>query len=447
MTRHVFTQESTVAESQIDGKVSTGSFRVTGWKGLGTVNRSVMQFHTEFAMQATVYEMVGAMSVASMTTVAAVSFARGAGAPAFEIEDIASRNTSTGVFLGPFMTAMPITYAYMLGGPIDLGATGGTRDFTVNVAFAGRNTVMINGVATPSAVVTTNVIQAGATVNHDVTALQLGAGNNVLKGTAYADAVDMGRGNDVVVGMGGDDGLWGNYGNDTLAGGLGDDTLLGQAGNDKLRGDGGNDLLSGGIGADVLLGGEGSDRLDAGAGADTLDGAAGGDHLSGGDGDDYMVGGDGADRLDGGSGNDKLYGGTGRDVVVGWGGHDTLVGGAGTDVLVGGAGGDILWGGGPAGERDQFLFSAVSHSAARTGAFDEIRDFRSGVDVIDLRAIDGNTDTAANDALRFSGAAPTAHAVWFFGGYVRVDVDGDARADMMIALTGVGAVRADDFLL
>jgi Ca2+-binding RTX toxin-like protein len=58
--------------------------------------------------------------------------------------------------------------------------------------------------------------------------------------------------------------------------------LSGGAGNDTINGLAGNDLLSGLGGADQLFGGDGNDILDGGAGNDTLDGGAGVDFLSGG---------------------------------------------------------------------------------------------------------------------------------------------------------------------
>ncbi|HEY6056369.1 MAG TPA: hypothetical protein VIU86_20735, partial [Gaiellaceae bacterium] len=55
-----------------------------------------------------------------------------------------------------------------------------------------------------------------------------------------------------------------------LAGGGGDDVLLGRAGNDTLVGGAGNDLIDGGAGNDVLVGGTGDDRILGGLGSDTI---------------------------------------------------------------------------------------------------------------------------------------------------------------------------------
>ena len=81
-----------------------------------------------------------------------------------------------------------------------------------------------------------------------------------------------GEGNDVLMGMGGDDHLSGGAGNDVLFGGAGNDTLLGGHGNDVLLGGSGNDTLTGGAGNDILIGGSGVDTFvwnlaDAGTGS------------------------------------------------------------------------------------------------------------------------------------------------------------------------------------
>ena len=65
------------------------------------------------------------------------------------------------------------------------------------------------------------------------------------------DFINGGRGNDVIMGLGGDDRLNGAAGNDTLYGGTG---------NDRLKGGTGNDTLWGGGGTDTLIGGKGNDR-------------------------------------------------------------------------------------------------------------------------------------------------------------------------------------------
>lgn len=222
-------------------------------------------------------------------------------------------------------------------------------------------------------------------------------------GNALANLMIGGAGSDALNGLGGNDEIAGNSGDDTLAGGNGEDLLWGEAGADMLIGGWQSDTLSGGTGADRLVGDQewlssqgANDRLDGGDDADLLIGDAtniygsgkgGSDRLTGGAGNDILIGdGDvmtdsakgGADTLEGGDGNDWLYG-DGREwaATVG-GGADKLYGGNGTDHLIGGGGNDLLAGGAGA---DWFVFAPGS------GA-DEISDFTSGADHIDLSAFD-----------------------------------------------------------
>ena len=87
--------------------------------------------------------------------------------------------------------------------------------------------------------------------------------------------------------------------------------------------------------------------------------------MNGGRGDDIIYGDEGDDKLVGRDGNDMLFGGAG---------NDRINGGNGNDILTGGEGDDTLWGG--AGE-DVFVFSNSSGS-------DKIRDFESGIDLLDF---------------------------------------------------------------
>jgi len=171
------------------------------------------------------------------------------------------------------------------------------------------------------------------------------------------------RGNDRLIGGGGDNYLDGGHGRDFLFGRDGDDVLIGGQDNDVLIGNGGDDQLDGGSGDDLLVGrgghddlyaGAGSDRVSGGGGDDYLEGDSGddvlfGDHgddvLDGGDGNDVLIGRVGADRLRGGVGNDRLSGGRGDDLLDGGDGDDRLIGQFGTNVLLGGAGADLLLGG------------------------------------------------------------------------------------------------------
>jgi VCBS repeat-containing protein len=97
-----------------------------------------------------------------------------------------------------------------------------------------------------------------------------------------------------------------------------------------LNGGSGNDALEGGKGNDILNGGSGNDELDGGKGNDILNGGAGNDELDGGKGDDTLNGGAGNDELDGGKGDDiAIY--TASENI---GSTDEYKGGEGFDTLV-----------------------------------------------------------------------------------------------------------------
>lgn len=249
--------------------------------------------------------------------------------------------------------------------------------------------------------------------------IRRGAADFTGNGNALANAMIGGAGSDILNGLGGNDEIAGNSGDDTLTGGNGEDLLWGESGADMLIGGWQSDMLSGGAGADRLVGDQewlssqgANDRLDGGGDADLLIGDAtniygsgkgGSDRLTGGTGNDILIGdGDvmtnsakgGADTLEGGDGNDWLYG-DGREwaATVG-GGADKLYGGNGTDHLIGGGGNDLLSGGAGA---DWFVFAPGS-------GIDEISDFASGADHIDLSAFD-----IAFEQLRFTTSADGTH--------------------------------------
>ncbi|NBW75005.1 MAG: hypothetical protein EBR34_04320 [Sphingomonadaceae bacterium] len=152
-----------------------------------------------------------------------------------------------------------------------------------------------------------------------------------------------------------------------------------------------NDIKSG-AGIQVLSGLGGNDTLNAGAGADTI------------------YGGDGNDSITGGSGNDKLFGGAGKDV---------------------------------------FVFRQDSVTA---NDFDEIFDFVSRQDKIDLRAIDANINTARNDSFtaiwgaEFSKKAGELQIKAYADGtLISGDVNGDGVADFSIMVHGIAKLQSTDF--
>ncbi len=191
----------------------------------------------------------------------------------------------------------------------------------------------------------------------------------------------------------------------------------GGAGNDGLFG--GQDasdltVASGGSGNDYFQEGPGTDTFDGGAGVDTVtyQSATSAVHVSlatigpqiTGDGTDTLTGiekvvgsnfsdtlvaGAGGSALNGAGGNDVLIGGPGADVLNGASGNDRLTGGAGPDLMTGLSGSDV------------FAFVAMSDSAH--DAPDTITDFTSGVDKIDLSAIDADTGRSGHQHFHVGG--------------------------------------------
>ena len=275
--------------------------------------------------------------------------------------------------------------------------------------------------------------------------------------------------------------LYGNFGDNTLSGLAGTDTLYGDLGTDTLYGGEGNDILQGDADNDALYGGEGNDLLNGGTGADVMDGGSGNDiyvvdslidqandSLGGQDdgGIDLVqasvthtlgvrieqltltgtaaINGTGNglnNTLTGNSANNVLSGLDGNDILIGGAGNDTINGGNGNDVLTGGSGRDLLNGG--AGS-DRFDYNAVSESSDALTR-DVITGFAGAGtalgDQIDLRDIDANTLLSGNQAFTWKGATPGgAGTVWYSGGVLYGNVDGDATPEFQIQLVGTPAL-------
>lgn len=248
----------------------------------------------------------------------------------------------------------------------------------------------------------------------------------------------------------------GNYiggagGDDTLSGAGGNDTLIGGVGDDELNGGAGADLLNGGAGADVLSGGAGGDTYVIKDAADTVIEAAGGgndvvqayvDHVLAAN----------VERLElmetavSGTGNDlanTLTGNALANVLNGMGGADTLIGAEGADSLTGGSG------------ADRFVFRLGDSGVdGDPGSRDVVMDFVHGEDRLDLRQIDANIATMADEAFSFigtgafSGASGQLRYEAFAGGVtVLADLDGDMVADFSFNLLDQTKLIAGDFML
>lgn len=352
---------------------------------------------------------------------------------------------------------------------------------------AGTDTIRLTG----------DVAYQRLTLDAAASVEQLDLGAYRLWGTAYGETfdfsgltsvayrgqyIDLGASDDAFTGHIGADFVRGGIGNDTLTGGAGNDVLSGGAGEDRLDGGAGNDvLLIDSRDTDILIGGDGIDTvrqegateryrliLDAASGVERLDragyaltGSSVGDvfdfsglnRVSGdgpvialGGGDDSFTGWGGADAVSGGDGVDTLRGGGGNDALAGDAGDDFLSGGVGNDRLTGGAGADRLNGGGGA---DLFIFARPGDTAGGT-VRDVVRDFATGVDRVDLSAMDANSTTAGNQAFAYiGGAAFGDHAgeLRFAGGALQGDINGDGVADFSIRIIGSTQVVATDFIL
>ncbi|MGZ8407595.1 MAG: M10 family metallopeptidase C-terminal domain-containing protein, partial [Caulobacteraceae bacterium] len=130
------------------------------------------------------------------------------------------------------------------------------------------------------------------------------------------------------------------------------------------------------------------------------------------------------ERAAGGSGNDHLTGNDAANRLTGNGGRDWLDGGLGRDVLSGGAG------------RDKFVFDVLD--AAR----DRIADLADN-DKIDLHLIDADITLGDNQAFvlvdgfgHHAGEATLLYKAGTDTTLLKLDVDGDGRADMTVAIAG-----------
>ncbi|WGM40407.1 hypothetical protein [Caulobacter sp. NIBR1757] len=301
-------------------------------------------------------------------------------------------------------------------------------------------------------------------------------GNDALTGASADDqlyGLDFG---DVLRGLAGADRLFGGTGGDILEGGDGDDQLDGGADGDKLFGGNGADQLTGGDGNDRLDGGAGIDILTGGTGNDVLDGGAGADSLSGGLGNDvYLIGagdtatesvGEGydivrteqggwvlganfeglelqgaadidgygngeANNLQGNAGANRLDGGAGVDTINGQDGDDVILGGLGNDLLRGGTGADsfvVAHAFGPVLETDQ----VYDFSAAEGDRLD-----LSGAYVGTLSLVSSFGKHAGEMTLTFAGGITT----------LRLDINGDGRADYQMKINGDATAESGDWLL
>jgi serralysin len=154
------------------------------------------------------------------------------------------------------------------------------------------------------------------------------------------------------------------------------------------------------------------------------------------------------ERAIGGSGDDILSGNESSNSLRGGGGNDILAGGLGNDRVEGGDGADI------------FVFASTYHSSGylirsdgKKFLPDVLTDFTSGIDKIDLSAIDADLGTAENEAFAFIGTGVFTHQagqlryeVLDGRAHIFADTDGNGRADLEIIANST-QILATDFIL
>ncbi|NVO23774.1 M10 family metallopeptidase C-terminal domain-containing protein [Donghicola mangrovi] len=154
------------------------------------------------------------------------------------------------------------------------------------------------------------------------------------------------------------------------------------------------------------------------------------------------------ENLIGGSNSDKLTGDAEDNVLRGGGGGDVLKGSSGADTLIGGSGSDRLFAGSDR-DTDVFVFETADDSSTGRRR-DQILQFDSGEDYIDLSDIDADLRASGNQSFDFAASA-SANSVWVTdtGRHILVsaDVDGDRRADFEILIKNVGSLQEDNFIL
>lgn len=315
--------------------------------------------------------------------------------------------------------------------------------------------------------------------------------NNTITGNVASNKLEGGEGNDTLNGGGG---------SDTLSGGIGNDRLLAGAGNDVfVANDAGRDQYNGGAGKDTVnyesatqtvtvnlasgtasslkgsidklisiedvIGGSGNDEITGNAANNILNGGAGDDSLAGGAGNDIYIIDTAADFIKevankgidtvqssvsftlgqyienltlAGSSALSATGNDAANLLVGNVADNTLTGGLGQDVLTGGSGADC------------FVFTALADSGVTSKTQDIIRDFSVGSDLIDLAALDADSQVVGNQS--FVGFIDS-NAMFSAAGQLKIkenvlyaNVDSDSLAEFSVKLTGISVLTMNDIL-
>ena len=261
-----------------------------------------------------------------------------------------------------------------------------------------------------------------------------GAGNGVIFGnTTFNQTMKGGAGNDV---------YYVRSANTTVVENAGEGTDMVRASVDHtLSSDVENLFLE--VGGLTGTGNTLNNSIVGSSGNDIAYGMDGNDLLRGNDGDDILWGGNGFDTLRGDNGIDKLYGEAGDDSLNGGADNDFLDGGIGNDLLMGGTGNDVMTGGAGC---DTFRFYAAD---VATYSVDQITDFTSGQDKIDLKQIyPGGGRFSFIGTQGFHNVVGELHYTVVNGSaVVEGDINGDGKADFSIKLDNVTKLSAADFVI
>jgi Ca2+-binding RTX toxin-like protein len=310
--------------------------------------------------------------------------------------------------------------------------------------------------------------RADATLTFSGNIFDAGADNDVFHVTLIENFGEVTVAGNTFLGGGGDDVL--TFRGDSGLGSRGVDFDLRDnrvRGIDRIIGSDSRDHITGASRSDRIDGADGWDKLVGGAGDDTLSGGLGNDHLKGSGGYDVVsfegsaagvvvdlvagtATGEGTDGL---KGFENVIGSAHDDVIRDGAWRGELKGGAGDDTLIGGGGADTLRGGEGA---DRFVYDAAADSVHTSpGSTDIIYAFETGIDRVDLAAIDADETTGADDAFTFSlggpSGAPQIGVLYVDSdaviGAAQADTDGDGSYDLEITFAVSGPLSATDFVL
>jgi Ca2+-binding RTX toxin-like protein len=261
-----------------------------------------------------------------------------------------------------------------------------------------------------------------------------GAGDDsVISRIEQGNVISLGAGNDIYVSTG--FGSFATDRGDRVSGGAGRDTFAVSTFQSTYLGGTGNDIFHSVGWQNTFVGGKGRDTISYEPRAD--------DFTQGGSGVTVDLG---AGRTQTGANRFETL--RGIENAIGSGADDALFGTNGRNVLTGGLGFDQLTGRGGA---DTFVWRSAAEATMASDAIDLVTDFSTAQrDRIDLRGIDADATTRANDAFDFIGAqgfSGTAGELRFAGQILEGDTNGDGLADFRIGLLNVDTLGASDILL